>query len=1359
MSVSERRAWVRSTGACQRCLSTYHSLADCRRQRPCGRNGCAEEHHALLHDGSPRPATSGVMSASSEPYSVLMKTVVVELAGPKGKKRCVAYLDEGSSLTLISRELVEELGLAEHHRDLNMRTLSGVSKHSSSLVEVDVSNVRTGETFKLRDVFTLSSLSLGKEPVTVTKLRAKYPELIELPSADSTPQLLIGIDHAELIATQQFQRTNKNGPFLQQTRLGWTLTGRVVGNPNPGMDRPVHRLTVEDDDQMDVLIRSSWQTESFGCKYQDDKPMSPEDRQSQGILDAEVYHDGTRWVAPLLRRHRDESLPPSRQMAEKRALAFERRMDRSEKSGENPSLAEMTQTKMEKMLADGHFRQLTPEEAAQEPNNTWYLPLLAVSNPNKPNRVRLVLDAAAKSQGKSLNDFLLQGPQNMNELNDVLCRWREQPIALTSDVVAMFSQIRMDPRDRPSLRFLWRGKRRSGEFDVYESPVLTFGAACSPSIAGYCFRRTVSDLGDGDHLVSKAVMQDSYVDDIITGTKTEEEAQELIKNLTNTLQRGGFELGPWTSNAPKVFSQLQPEKCSQEDFALGKSDDCRALGVVWKPSLDVLTYRIHVPPEVATKRSVMSAVMSVFDPIGYLAGWLLRGKLFLQQLWKLELTWDEEIPESVQTGWQEWADELRRIHELKLPRHLFSMEDPREVELHSFCDASETGFAAVLYYRWKTGDGFNVSFVAARAKVAPTKKLSIPRLELQAAVLGTRMVTALKREARVKITSTTCWSDSQNVIAWIKSKSRRFHVFVANRIAEIHDSTRPEEWRYVPTQLNAADAASRGQHVMELTSDGMWYRGPDFLRGDEDRWPDAVTLHEDKVLAHDPETKVSMATSSVQDLDISAALPDLSRISRWLTALRIVATIRRWLTRRRDGTGGEYSVEELDQAERIWIIAVQQEQFKTELEDLRAGKNVSPKSKIAALSPVLIDGIICSDTRIKNSPELSPTSRQPPIMLRDHRYVQLFIQHLHESMGHQAHEAVLAELRQHCWIPQARRAIRAIATRCQHCKIRKAQPHSARMAPLPTPRTTKMQGAFQVAGVDYFGPILATRGRSTVKLWGVIFRCMATKAVHLELTDSLDTQGALMAISRFQARRGNVKELWSDNGRNLRAADKELKRILERLDQQQLRRKLAIDKISWKFSPPADPEAGGVWERSIRTVKTILRTILREQRPRYEVLLTLFCEAEKIMNSTPLFHVGVESADGDVLTPYHFLIGRAAPSYPAGTSSDDMDLRKRWQYAQKLADHFWQRWAREYLPTLAQRAKWHKSSTDVQIGDIVIIADNQHPRGLWPKGIVEQVYRGADNVVRSAEVRTIHGRLHRPVRKLIILPIAEHETE
>ena len=347
---------------------------------------------------------------------------------------------------------------------------------------------------------------------------------------------------------------------------------------------------------------------------------------------------------------------------------------------------------------------------------------------------------------------------------------------------------------------------------------------------------------------------------------------------------------------------------------MGKSDDCRALGVLWKPSLDMLTYRVHVPPERATKRTVMSTVMSVFDPIGYLTGWLLHGKILLQKIWRRELAWDDNIPEDLIAEWQKWTDELRRIHELQLPRHLFNNQRVTAVELHVFCDASEKGFSAVLFYRWKTEDGgIEVSFVGAKARVAPTKKLTIPRLELQAAVLGTRMIAALRKEARVEIESTTCWSDSKNVLAWIKSSVRRYHVFVANRVAEIRDVTRPEDWRYVPTELNAADAASRGQDLTDLRPAGPWASGPAFLQTEEDRWP-ATDVKEQEILANDPETQSVLATAVLPDP--STTQPDLSRCSRWLVAVRTMATIRRWLTRHKEGTVGEFTPDEMQQAEK-----------------------------------------------------------------------------------------------------------------------------------------------------------------------------------------------------------------------------------------------------------------------------------------------------------------------------------------------------------------------------------------------------------------------------------------------------------
>ena len=214
-------------------------------------------------------------------------------------------------------------------------------------------------------------------------------------------------------------------------------------------------------------------------------------------------------------------------------------------------------------------------------------------------------------------------------------------------------------------------------------------------------------------------------------------------------------------------------------------------------------------------------------------------------------------------------------------------------------------------------------------------------------------------------------------------------------------------------------------------------------------------------------------------------------------------------------------------------------------------------------------------------------------------------------------------------------------------------------------------------------------------------------------------------------------------------------RVLEEqqsvMDHDEISRKLALRGTQWRFNAPCDPSAGGVWERNIRTAKSILHSLLQQQTPRLEVLTTLLTEVERIMNSTPLIDVPIDSADDEPLTPYHFLIGSASPSQPRGDHPATGTLQRQWQVAQNLADHFWRRWTREYLPRLATRTKWRQEGGELQEGNIVIIADEEHPRNTWLRGRVLRVLRGPDGRVRSATVQTRLGSLRRPSRKLIVI--------
>jgi len=292
--------------------------------------------------------------------------------------------------------------------------------------------------------------------------------------------------------------------------------------------------------------------------------------------------------------------------------------------------------------------------------------------------------------------------------------------------------------------------------------------------------------------------------------------------------------------------------------------------------------------------------------------------------------------------------------------------------------------------------------------------------------------------------------------------------------------------------------------------------------------------------------------------------------------------------------------------------------------------------------------------------------------------------------------------------------------------------------------------------MDYFGPLSVTIGRRHEKRYGVLFTCLSTRAVHIEIAASLSTDSTIMAIRRMIGRRGCPQQLHSDNGTNLRGADTELRKALMELDQQRITQEMTSRGIDWKFIPPSAPHMGGAWERLVRSVKVALGSTLNERSPKEEVLQTLFVEAEYIVNSRPLTHVSLDPDDLEALTPNHFLLGSSSGNVVPGVFTDsDLHLRKLWRQGQRLADCFWRRWIKEYLPILTRRTKWLKPVEDLKVGDLVFIADGDLPRNQWPRGLVTSTFPGQDGVVRVVEVKTNTGSYRRPVVKICKLDVEQ----
>ncbi|CAK1604443.1 unnamed protein product [Parnassius mnemosyne] len=335
----------------------------------------------------------------------------------------------------------------------------------------------------------------------------------------------------------------------------------------------------------------------------------------------------------------------------------------------------------------------------------------------------------------------------------------------------------------------------------------------------------------------------------------------------------------------------------------------------------------------------------------------------------------------------------------------------------------------------------------------------------------------------------------------------------------------------------------------------------------------------------------------------------------------------------------------------------------------------------------------------------------------------MLVEKAHQEASHANRETVVNDLRTRFHILRLRLTVREAERRYLRRRVRKATPRPAVTVDLPPERLGAFARPFTYTGVDYFGPLIVTIGRRHEKRWVALFTCLRTRAVHLELVYSLTTDSAISALRRMAARRGWPRVIYADNGTNFHGANTELQRAMEEWAPQ-LKDYALTRRTEWKFLVPGAPNQGGAWERLLRSVKTALEATLHQKSPREETLATLLTEAENTVNSRPLTH---------------------SPRTPID--------RRAWRAAQGLADEYWRRWVKEYLPTLVARGDSRDAQQrQIQEEDLVVVADGNLPRNVWPRGVVTKTFRGPDGVVRNVEIRTRGGVLRRPVRKIAVLP-------
>eukprot|EP00794_Sanderia_malayensis_P021143 gene21143-biopygen14691 len=433
---------------------------------------------------------------------------------------------------------------------------------------------------------------------------------------------------------------------------------------------------------------------------------------------------------------------------------------------------------IEDLQVKGYSRTVPEEKLHENNGKVWYLPHHNIINPKKPEKTRVVFDCAAKFQGKSLNEHVMQGPDFTNSLVGVLLRFRQENVALIANVEAMFHQVRVKEDDVSALRFLWfPNGDLSKDPEERQMLVHLFGGIWSPSCATFALQKTAEDhkAHCKDSVIS-TVKRNFYVDDLLKSVKNSKEAVSTYNDLKSLLSLGGFYLTKWISNKRDVIDAIPKEDHSKELKKIDVEKDLlpvnRALGVQWNVSNDSFQYDVNIPAREVTKRGILSFVSSIYDPLGIVAPFVLTAKIILQELCLEKLGWDDEIPQTAINRWNSWIKELPNLVKLAVPR-CFQPEnfgEVKRVELHHFCDASENGYGA-SYVRTISREGeINCSFAIGKSRLAPLKPMTIPRLELSAATVAVKLDRMLKRELEICVEKSVFWTDSTAVIKYINNE-------------------------------------------------------------------------------------------------------------------------------------------------------------------------------------------------------------------------------------------------------------------------------------------------------------------------------------------------------------------------------------------------------------------------------------------------------------------------------------------------------------------------------------------------------------------------------------------------------------
>ena len=770
-SLEERVKVIKQHSCCIRCLSKGHISRDCFSKKKCNVAECTAHHHPLLHgapkfsvffqdqdkeeqskSSTPKPdiqkkSVGAHMVTDDTVTLLLIVPVIIEANGIR--LNSVGVLDQGSQTSLILQSLSKKLKLTGPMVTSPLATFHGNDpREKVRLVSFNIVSPESGRSFEIKSGYAVPRLQSYNINLKWETVKYQWSHLVDIEPIDidsSEIGVLLGRNvlrvHDSL--ETRYPADGIEAPDGIKTHFGWCVTGPV---PASAVHSSLQVNSLSGTNQqanyhLHDLVTQFWLTKTFGTRPSPNPQLSHDDKLALKILEKTTRHTGERYEVGLMLRNPLINIPNNREVAVRHYHALQKRFSR------DPSFAHKYSNVVNEYISLGHAK-IVDENSANRKGAIWYLPHHGVVNPHKPEKVRVVFNPSAPYKGTSLNDQLYKGPDLLTSLIGVLLRFRQFPFPISGDIEKMYHQVLVPHQQQSLFRFLWNDSPSPAQPKEYQMVVHVFGAVSSPSSCIYALKKTTEDFGNRFPTVAAAVHNNIYVDNHLDSTETEEEAIEKIRNVSALLKCGGFNMVQWLSSSRSILATVDQSDLSRSlDLDADKLPIERTLGLLWDCQIDSFTFKSSIKTQVKTKRQVLQEVASVFDPLGFLAPIVMTAKILLQDIWRSGADWDDPLPPTLVDIWTSWANELQSIASLKIPRCFRLTEKPVAYELHVCSDASELGFGAAVYLRAEYPSGtFRLNLLLAKSRVAPLRQLSIPRLELQGAVLGVRLCDSVIKE-------------------------------------------------------------------------------------------------------------------------------------------------------------------------------------------------------------------------------------------------------------------------------------------------------------------------------------------------------------------------------------------------------------------------------------------------------------------------------------------------------------------------------------------------------------------------------------------------------------------------------------